>query len=230
LTLGGPILPGVRFFVANQYSYVRNGSARFIEPFSFDNLVQDNLGAPRKLGEPLPAPVQMLKNGSVNQNWNWNNTAQGNLLFDMAELANIPMKIRFSGNYAFGNSINGGAWPGLANIFRKSEKMSRNDANTAFGNIRLTHFLSQTTFYEVGLSYTRQWGRTYDDVFGDDWIKYPDRCKRAGRICRIQRLRLAHTIHGSSGYDFDLPVRIQRSRCSDQRLQQVQEFSDGCDG
>jgi outer membrane receptor protein involved in Fe transport len=177
-TLSGPIMSGVRFFFADQFTYVRIGSARFIEPFSFE-LTQDNLGAPRKLGEPLPGPVQMLKNGSVNRNWNWNNTAQGNLLFDMAELANIPMKIRFSGNYAFGHSINGGAWPGLGNIFRKTDKMSRNDGNTAFGNVRLTHFLSQTTFYEVGLSYTRQWGRTYDKVFGDDWIKYPDSAANA---------------------------------------------------
>jgi len=173
VTMSGPVMSGVRFFFADQYSYVRNGSARFIEPFSFE-LTQDNLGAPRKLGEAFPGPVQMLRNGSVNQNWNWNNTAQGNLLFDMAELANIPMKIRFSGNYAFANSINGGAWPTLSNVFRKADKQSRNDGSTAFGNLRLTHFLSQTTFYEIGLSYTRQWGRTYDNVFGDDWIKYPD--------------------------------------------------------
>jgi hypothetical protein len=178
-TLGGPIIPGVRFFAADQYSYVRNNSSRFIEPFNFENLTVDNFGAPRQLGDALPGPVQMLKNGSVNQNWNWNNTAQGNLLFDMAELANIPMKIRFSGNYAFANSINGGNWPNLGNLFRKTDKMSRNDGSTAFGNLRLTHFLSQTTFYEVGLSYTRQWGRTYDPVFGDDWLKYPDSAANA---------------------------------------------------
>jgi outer membrane receptor protein involved in Fe transport len=178
-TLSGPIIGGVRFFFADQFSYVRNGSARFIVPFSFDQLTQDNLGAPRKQGEPLPGPVQMLKNGSVNQNWNWNNTAQGNLLFDMAELASIPMKVRFSGNYAYGHSINGGAWPGLGNIFRNSDKQSRNDGQTAFGNLRLTHFLSQNTFYEIGLSYTKQWGRTYDKVFEDDWIKYPDSAANA---------------------------------------------------
>ncbi|MDP2884006.1 MAG: TonB-dependent receptor [Ignavibacteria bacterium] len=174
VTLSGPVMTGVRFFFANQYNYARNGSARFIEPFMFDNLTQDALGAPRKLGEVLPGPVQMLRNGSVNQNWNWNNTAQGNLHFDMAELANLPMKIRVSGNYANANSINSGNWPNLVNVFIKPERLSRNDASTAFGNLRLTHFLSKNTFYEIGLSYTRQWGRTYDKVFGDDWIKYPD--------------------------------------------------------
>lgn len=173
-TASGPITSGVRFFLADQYSYVRNGQATFLEPFKFENLVQDQYAAPRKLGEPLPGPVQMLKNGSVSATWNWNNTVQGNLLFDMAEMAKIPMKIRFSGNYSFANSINSGYWPGLGNIFRKASRNTRNDGNTAFGNFRLTHFLSQTTFYEVGVSYTKQWGRSYDNDFQDNWILYPD--------------------------------------------------------
>lgn len=178
-TISGPIMSGVRFFLADQYSYVRNGSSRFAEPFSFTNLTQDIFGAPRVLGDSLPGPVQLLKNANPNQTWSWNNTAQGNLLFDMAELANLPMKIRVSGNYAFANSINGGYWPTLSSIYRKSEKMSRNDGNTAFGNFRLTHFLSQTTYYEVGISFTKQWGRTYDEVFGDNWLSYPDSAANA---------------------------------------------------
>ncbi len=173
-TVSGPIMSGVRFFVADQYNYARNGQAIFLEPFEFDNLTQDAYGAPRKLGEPLPGPVKILKNTPPNQTWNWNNTTQGNLLFDMAELAKIPMKIRVSGNYSFANSINGGYWPSLGNLFLKSERMSRNDGNTAFGNFRLTHFLSQTTFYEVGISYTRQWGKSYDKTFGDNWLSYMD--------------------------------------------------------
>ena len=178
-TISGPIMSGVRFFLADQYNYVRNGQSVFITPFDFENLVQDEFSAPRKLGDPLPGPVKMLKNASVNQTWNWNNTAQANLLFDMAQLANIPMKIRVSGNYQFTNSINGGYWPTLSNIFVKPERLSRNDANTAFGNFRLTHFLSKTTFYEVGVSYTRQWGKTYDNTFGDNWIAYPDSAANA---------------------------------------------------
>jgi outer membrane receptor protein involved in Fe transport len=174
-TVSGPIMTGVRFFLADQYNYTRNGQSIFLTPFDFETLTQDEFGAPRKLGDPLPGPVKLLKNNSPNATWNWNNTAQANLLFDMAELAKIPMKIRVSGNYSFANSINGGYWPGgLANIFLKPDRMSRNDANTAFGNLRLTHFLSQTTFYEIGLSYTRQWGRTYDKTFGDNFLSYED--------------------------------------------------------
>jgi outer membrane receptor protein involved in Fe transport len=174
LTISGPIMKGMRFFVADQHNYVRNASARFIEPFVFAGLTQDNLGAPRVVGEPLPAPVQMLRNAPVNQHWSWNNTAQGNLLLDMSEFVNIPMKLRFSGNYSFGRSINGGAWPELRNIFRNPDKLLRNDAITGFGSVRLTHFLSANTFYEVGLSFLKRSGRTYDKVFGDDWAKYPD--------------------------------------------------------
>lgn len=189
-TIGGPLAGGVRFFLANQYNYVRNGQAIFIEPFYFDQLTQDPFGAPRQVGEPLPGPVQMMKNTTPNQSWDWNNTFQGNLLFDLAELASTPMKVRIAGNYAFRNWVVGGAWPGggvaagqpligLANLFRKPERLLRNDANTAFGNFRLTHFLTQSTFYEVGLSYTKQWGRTYDKTFGDDWWKYPDSAANA---------------------------------------------------
>ena len=173
-TVSGPIMSGVRFFAADQYNYVRNGQSIFLDPFDFENLTQDSYGAPRKLGDPLPGPVQILKNTPPNATWNWNNTAQGNLLFDMAELAKLPMKIRVSGNYSFANSINGGGWPTLSSLFRKSDRMTRNDGNTAFGNFRLTHFLSQTTFYEVGVSYTSQWGRTYDKTFGDNYLSYYD--------------------------------------------------------
>lgn len=178
-TIGGPVMSGVRFFLADQYNYLRNQSAQFITPFDFENLVQDAFSAPRQVGDPLPGPVKMLKNAPVNQNWNWNNTAQGNLLFDMAELAKIPMKIRVSGNYQFTNSINGGNWPNLANIFVKPDRLTRNDASVAFGNFRLTHFLSPTTFYEVGVSYTKQWGRTYDKTFGDNWLAYGDSAANA---------------------------------------------------
>ncbi len=169
-TIGGPITSGIRFFVADQYNYARDGASIFLEPFEFDNLTQDIYGAPRKAGDTLPGPVKVLRNTSPSPTWNWNNTVQGNVLFDMAEMAKIPMKIRLSGNYAFANSINGGYWPGgFGNMFLDPRRMSRNDGNTGFGNIRLTHFLSQTTFYEVGLSYTKQWGRTYDNDFGDNW-------------------------------------------------------------
>ncbi len=167
-TLGGPIpgISGARFYVAGQHDYTRQRQARFITPFSFDSLRTDALAA-RGPGLLLPGPVEVKENYLYN-NWDFTNSIQGTLLFDVK-----PLKVRFSGSYEFSKNPNGGQWPqGLVNILW--QRYSLSETNVLFGNLRVTHVLNPTTFYEVGLSYQSRFSKTYDKDFGDDWELYTD--------------------------------------------------------
>jgi len=173
LTIGGPV-PGVekaRFFFAGQHDYSRNRQRIWIEPFKFDSLVTDALGA-RPAGVPLPGPVEFKKNYLPN-NWSFTNTAQGTLLFDLD-----PIKLRFTGSYEHEKYPNGGSWPGVmrfdgSTYFRaKRNTLTTNDV--IFGNLRATHVISPTTYYDIALSYQQRKSKTYDPDFVDDWKLYPD--------------------------------------------------------
>jgi len=92
-TASGPV-PGVanmRFFLAGQHNYARNRQSLWLEPFSFTNLVTDNLGV-RPAGEALPGTIEFKKNYLYN-NWDENNQLQGTLLYTMNQF-----KFRFSGS------------------------------------------------------------------------------------------------------------------------------------
>lgn len=174
-TISGPI-PGfnnARFFVAGSHDYVRNRRQFFLTPFKFDNLVTDNLGS-RPAGEALPGAVEFKENYLYN-NWDQTNSAQGTLSFDFN-----PIKVRFTGSYSFREFPGGADWPGgLANYF--VTRQTSNETETAFGNLRLTHVLSATTFYEVGLSYQSRFARSYDATFGDNWASYMDSSANADK-------------------------------------------------
>ena len=173
LTIGGPLFSGARIFVAGQHNYLRNRQQMFLEPFRFDSLRTDALGS-RPEGELLPGPVELKRNYLYN-NWSMNNSGQGTVLFDMNQLADVPIKLRFPGSYAFNRVPGGGSWPGaLGNIYSKPSRYTWNDTETMFGNLRATHVLSATTFYEVGVSYQNRSAKSYDQDFKDDWKSYPD--------------------------------------------------------
>jgi hypothetical protein len=162
-TVGGPIpyLQRSTFFLAGQHNYLRNSSIMFLTPFRFDSLVADAYNS-RGAGEVLPGPVDFKENYFYN-NWDQTNTLQGTLLFDLT-----PLKARLTGSFTDAESPNGHGWPGaLGNYFWQVEQLS--NTKSLFSNFRLTHVLSTTTFYEVGLSYLKRWAKTYDPDFGEDF-------------------------------------------------------------
>jgi hypothetical protein len=177
-TISGPIpmLSRSTFFVAGQHNYVRNRQKIFLTPFRFDSLVTDiyyTYGA----GIPLPGPVEFKEN-TIPNSWNESDDIQGTLLFNFD-----PVKVRATGSYTFQENPNNHTWTaGVANYFLKTPNMS--NTKSTFANLRLTHILSQTTFYEVGLSYFQRAGKTYDPDLGDNWQEYADSvaARRIGRL------------------------------------------------
>ncbi|MEK6571035.1 MAG: TonB-dependent receptor, partial [Bacteroidota bacterium] len=204
-TIGGPVpsISRARFFVAAQHDYSRMRQVMFLEPFRFDSLRTDALGS-RPAGELLPGPVELRQN-YLPSNWSFSNLAQGTLLFDFD-----PIKIRFGGSYEFAKSRNGGSWPGYLSNMYGEKRNSLNEANSWLGNLRMTHVVNPTTFYEVGLSYQYLSGKTYDPDFGDDWLLYPDSIANeqkgyTGFVRRFQGPLRYSTIFGFTFLDPNTP-------------------------
>lgn len=175
-TIGGPVpaISSARFFVTGTHDYLRNRQVIFLEPFRFDSLRTDALGT-RPAGELLPGPIEIRRN-YLPSNWQFSNAAQGTLLFDVN-----PFKLRFGGSYEFVKSRNGGSWPGyLSNIYGE-KRNTVNETNIWWGNVRATHIVNPTTYYELGLSYQSRSGKTFDPDFGDQYLLYPDSIANAAK-------------------------------------------------
>jgi hypothetical protein len=185
-TLSGPVINGIRFFAAGQMNYMRDRHPMWLTPFEFDNLVDDGLNILDNQGTPLPGPIKYLEN-YVPNNWMQDIQGQGNIQFDLKQLLNVPIKVRVNGLYDvdlrtpdLGNRtttdvIADASWPdALTNTFRNPDKLRRQQTETYSGGVKLTHFVSQTTFYEVGVSFQKRSYRLYDKTFGDNWMLFPD--------------------------------------------------------
>ncbi|MGB2868603.1 MAG: carboxypeptidase-like regulatory domain-containing protein [Bacteroidota bacterium] len=161
-TISGPLGDkSVRFFVAGQHSYIRDRNQRWVVPFSFENLRVDNTSSRYRPGLPadsqavLPGPVAFTEN-FIPGSSDLTNSIQGTLSLDFQ-----PFKIRFAGSYSGRVLPQDKTWPGgLANIFRLRTR--ERDINTAFGEMKLTHVVTPTTFYEVAVSYQNVSDRTFD--------------------------------------------------------------------
>ena len=178
-TISGPIINGIRFFAAGQMNYFRDRQQMWLTPFEFDNIVDDGLNIANNAGKPLPGPIKFLENSKPND-FLQDIQGQGNVLFDLKQLVNAPVKVRVNVLYDVNTSNNNSTWPNaLNNTFLNPDKYSQNETKTFSGGIKLTHMVSQTTFYEVGVSMQSRNARTYDKTFGDNWYAYPDSAANA---------------------------------------------------
>ncbi|HWP81955.1 MAG TPA: TonB-dependent receptor [Bacteroidota bacterium] len=168
VTVGGPLVTkDLRFFLAAQHNYERNRQQMFLEPFSFSNLVTDDKGA-RPAGQPLPGPVEFKRN-HLSNNYTMSNQAQGTLLYSFSQF-----KLKLSGTYEQAEEPRNASWPfALGNYFRLNRSPIAT-TNRYFGNLKFTHVVSPTTFYEVGVSYQQRSFEQYDKDFKDNWMAYPD--------------------------------------------------------
>jgi len=166
-TLGGPLLPGVKFLVAAQYDYFDNRQQMFLEPFRYDSLFTDQLGS-HPQGTRLPGPVEFKRNYLPN-NWSSATTIQGNSTVDLDE-----MQIQILGSYSKEEFPDGGNWPrALSNYFRQKRNML-NERRSWFGGITFSHKLDNNFSYSVGFSLYDRFSRRFDPDFGDDWMLYSD--------------------------------------------------------
>ncbi len=174
LTIGGPVMKNLKFFLAGQYNYIRNRDQRVIFPFEFDNLVTD-ISDSRGAGQSLPGKVAFKKN-YIPGNYLRSYIGQGTLLYDLN-----PYKFRFTGSYQADKSPFDARWPvALQRTF--NNKRDRIDyTNTGFANLRFNHLLSPKTFYELAVNYQKRFFKRVDPDFGDDWQLYADSAANADK-------------------------------------------------
>jgi outer membrane receptor protein involved in Fe transport len=169
VTLGGPVGSKLRYFVTGQHNYLRNRSVSFIEPFNFTNLVDDGLTG-RPVGSALPDVVAVQRN-FLPHNQRYDNQGQGTLVYNFSN----AIKFRLSGSYQHQRfPLNHSSfYSHFNNLFWTREQ--RLVTKRGLGSLKLTHLINPTTFYEVNVNYTDRNSKTFDPVFGDDWMKYGDR-------------------------------------------------------
>lgn len=167
LTVGGPIVDNMRFFVAGQHNYIRSGQMKFIEPFKFEGLV-DELD-----GRPLPGPVEFLRN-HVPKSSQQNNTVQGTLTYDMN-----PLKFRLSGSYDAFTTPLSGQWPNTLTNYFNLKRSLIDRTRASFGSLRATHVIGASSYYDITVSYQNRSFTREDPDFGENWKSYVDSAANA---------------------------------------------------
>lgn len=190
-TIGGSIMPELRFFVAAQHNYIRNRQVRYVVPFAFDNLMTTNLTTQVQL------PPLVFSENHIPNNWAESNSFQGTLLYDVA-----PLKFRLTGSYQMDKApIDGGGaggtrsqniggavisdgaggWPNYLQDYYNQKKKRMDRTNSGFGSLRVSHVLGTNTFYEVGVSFQQRSFSREDPDFGEDWKSYTDSAANAAK-------------------------------------------------
>jgi len=116
----------------------------------------------------------------------------GSFLVDLS-----PVQIRLAGSYTYDRSKNTTT---LGNLLNQS-RMGLNTTQNGFGNVKVSHVLSPTMFYEVNLDYYNNSFRTEDPDFGDNLFAYGDSAANAALGYRLQGNSLnygAYSLFGGS--------------------------------
>lgn len=218
LTAGGPIVGPLRFFIAGQNAFSRTPASGFQLPYNltdkYDALLRNTpahaLLSPEEqaktgifdpqLGSSAKKidyrfPGGMLLN-AASESWTFN----GNIT---ADLGNV--NLRAIGSYAF-SSGRGGA--GLTT--RENERRaSLSESEDYSATMKLTHFLSTNTFYELSAVYLGNFAVTMDNDHRHNIFSYGDSIANAqyGYQFRADGLpQLASTLFGANFTPFGSPM------------------------
>ncbi|MBI3190006.1 MAG: TonB-dependent receptor, partial [Ignavibacteriales bacterium] len=93
----------------------------------------------------------------------------------------------------------------ITHLFNESRIPVR-DAGDGLFNVKLTHFLNTTTFYELNLNYFDQRTKSYDPLFEDNYLKYKDSVALA-ELGYFANSNLAEQLEDYSLKDFNFDHR-----------------------
>lgn len=197
LTAGGPIVGPLKFFVAGQNTFnrtpirffdgydmtkyyasnnpdVRN-SAAFVKLPDYKKYVLDANGKPTNVIKPgifdpqLDTAATLIPieygPGMILNNASQSNVVQGNLTADLNRI-----NLRLSGSYGYSQSRGG---IGIGNVNNQS-RASKSESENLTTNFKLTHMLTDKTFYELNVNYFSNFGVSYDPDLQSDVALYGD--------------------------------------------------------
>ncbi len=180
-TFGGPIVNNnFRFFGSVQATYYGDPSVTVRSPWDFS-------GANAVKTDPVITPGHstarpdtldiILPGGNALGGFDRNVLGTATFLIDLS-----PIQIRFAGSYSYDRSKNQTT---LANVFNQ-DRLGINTTSNGFGNVKISHVLSPTMFYEANIDYYNNSYRTEDPNFLDNIFAYGDSAANAALGYKLQ--------------------------------------------
>ena len=173
-TIGGPLpLFGIRFFLAAQRTAFANRQPMFLEPFRYDNLIDDGLYSFERRGNALPGPV------AFNRDWLPGNRSERSTFQGNGSMELFGVSFKAIGSYDEHEYPVGSQWPNaLTNYFNQSRNMLSR-VKTRFGAIQATYSLGDVVTATMSYSFYDRFSKTFDQIFKDNWMAYPDSAANA---------------------------------------------------
>jgi outer membrane receptor protein involved in Fe transport len=187
-TFSGPV-PGfgskLRVFAGVQNTFYRDATLTVRAPWNFSGanaVVTDDI---RSQYHPLDARGDTLNlslpggvaQGGGDNRWVFTGTA----LLDLS-----PVQIRFAGSYNFDRNQSTTVLPNLLNLSRLPLNISRD----GFANVKISHVLSPTLFYEASFNYYANTFKTMDPELQDNLNAYGDPAANAALGYNLQEASL----------------------------------------
>ena len=173
-TISGPLLKNrVRFFVAGERRHFDDSrrvfwtgvdlNKEFKDRFGIEQLVDSGLRGGAR-GDTLPRVV--IPNGNIDD---------PQTLYSINSSVNIdfnPLLFRFTWNGSLQKDVAVGARPMLTVLAR--DRFAKIEQSNNLFTGKLTHLLSNTTFYELSFSYFDRRQKNFDPKLGDNYLAYGD--------------------------------------------------------
>jgi len=163
-TISGPIFSEkLKFFGAFNYNYFTDQN-----PQAWPGM---NLGV---IGDPTTGDELdfTYPAGPVQKNSLENYTGTGSFTMDFN-----PFIVRLVGTYTKTNTFNPWSAARVAGVLANFQNLSRTeevDQSDASANLKFTHLLSQSTFYELNVGFAINTLDRFDPFLKDDWLSYGD--------------------------------------------------------
>ncbi len=169
VTAGGPVVGNtVRFFGSGQATYWGDPSVSVRAPYDFSgkNAVVTDLAITARHKTAGHDTLNLtLPGGNALGGYQRTLMGSGTLLFDLS-----PIQVRLAGSYSVQTSKNQTT---LANLLNQ-DRLGINTAKNGFANLKFSHVISPTMFYEANIDWTTNSFRTEDPNFLDNLWAYGD--------------------------------------------------------
>jgi len=164
LTASGPLgAENIKLFGLFNYNYINDQN-----PQSWPGM---DLG---RIGDPLTNDTLdfFYPAGAVQRNSLENYTGTGSLTLDFN-----PFIVRLVGSYTSTSSHNPWSAARIAGVilnFQNTGRTEQVESEDATFNLKLTHLLNPTTYWELNVGYAFNNQDQFDPILGDDWLGYGD--------------------------------------------------------
>jgi outer membrane receptor protein involved in Fe transport len=191
-TLGGPVLSNkVRAFGTVQNTFYRDRgdgvSALLRKPFTFTNLVTDQVFTPAHPADALSDTISVYSvggNNLANPSNRW--AFAGTLSFDLDKL-----QIRGGGSYSYLMQRTGTTFANYLN----QDRVQLNETKDGFGNLKLTYLFSPTTFLEANANWFVRTRNERDPYWDWNLFAYGDSAMNAAKGWYLLRQGQAYSAY-----------------------------------